>query len=143
MSAVVVIHANEEVNQNVNQPASEPSISKPLVPICQHIKDDNIRCGTPAIKARPFCYYHNRAHAHTPRIGERGYRAPLVETVESLQLMVTQVAEALGAGRITDKTAGKLLYAVQIASGLLKMKRQASGAASSPSSGEGGSAAEP
>ncbi|MGZ4789334.1 MAG: hypothetical protein ACXVZX_12510, partial [Terriglobales bacterium] len=58
-------------------------------------------------------------------------------------LMLTQVTEALGAGRITDKTAGKLLYAVQIASGLLKMKRQASGAASSHSSGEGGSAAEP
>ena len=128
MSAAFVIHANEEVNQNLNpQPEPEPPKSKPHVPICQHIKDNNIRCGTPAIKGRPFCYYHNRAHAHTPRIGERGYRAPLVETVESLQLLVTQVTEAIGSGRITDKTAGKLLYAVQIATGLLKMKKEAAG----------------
>jgi hypothetical protein len=143
MSAVVFIHANEEVNHNVN-PQPEPT--KPLVDICQHIKDDGFRCGTPAVKGRPFCYYHGRAHAHTPRIGERGYRAPLVETVESLQLIVTQVTEALGAGRITDKTAGKLLYAVQISSQLLKIKKEGVGAGApfKPSvglSGEGQNAA--
>ncbi|HVZ19395.1 MAG TPA: hypothetical protein VG897_19910 [Terriglobales bacterium] len=129
MSAVVFIQASEEVNQNVNlQPEPKAPESRSLVAICEHIKDNGFRCGTPAVKGRPFCYYHGRAHAHTPRIGERGYRAPLVETVESLQLIVTQITEALGAGRITDKTAGKLLYAVQISSHLLKMKKEALGA---------------
>jgi len=91
------------------------------VALCEHIKDNGHRCGTPAIRGRHFCYYHSRAHAPGPRIGQRDYRAPLLETIESLNLLIQQTNEALGSGRITDKIAGKLLYSVQLTTNLLKL----------------------
>ncbi|HYL13004.1 MAG TPA: hypothetical protein VEV41_08205 [Terriglobales bacterium] len=29
-------------------------------PICEHIKNDGIRCGSPALRGRSFCYFHKR-----------------------------------------------------------------------------------
>jgi len=99
---------------------------QPVVAICEHIRDNGRRCGTPAIRGFHFCYHHSRAHAPAGRVGERGYRAPLPETMESLQLQLQQITEALGSGRITHQTAGKLLYAVQLSANLLKMKLRSS-----------------
>jgi len=101
---------------------TEPEPSTPQVPICEHIKDDGFRCGTPAIRGRHFCYYHSRCHAPS-HLGTRQYRAPIPETIASLQLTIMQVTQALGSGTITEKTAGRLLYAVQLSTNLLKMKQ--------------------
>jgi hypothetical protein len=120
MSEAVAQQSNIEVNREViNQPETT---STPIVRICSHIKDDGIRCGTPALNGRPFCYYHSRAHHVGTRLGQRGYRASLQDTIESLQLTIMQVTEALGSGRISDKTAGKILWGVQISANLLKTK---------------------
>ena len=100
---------------------TEPVPQPTTVAICEHIKDNGRRCGTPAIRGRHFCYYHSRAHSPA-RLGSRGYRAHLPETIESLQLTIMQITEALGSGRITDKAAGKLLFGVQLSTNLLKMK---------------------
>ena len=91
------------------------------VNICEHIKDNGFRCGTPAIRGRHFCYYHSRAHAPSG-LGTRRYRAPIPETIESLQLTLLHITEALGSNTINEKLAGKLLYSVQLATNLLKMK---------------------
>ena len=97
---------------------------QPIVEICEHIKDSGHRCGSPALHGRHFCFHHSRAHSPAGRLGERNYRAPLPETIESLQLQLQQITEALGSGRINDKVAGKLLYAVQLSTNLLKMKQK-------------------
>ena len=76
-----------------------PQNPQPIVAICEHIKDNGRRCGTPAIRGRHFCYYHSRAHTPSPGIGARNYRPTLPETIESLQLIIRQVTEALGAQR--------------------------------------------
>ena len=94
---------------------------KPEVKICEHIKDDGIRCGSPAIRGRHFCYHHSRCHAPS-HLGTRLYRAPIPECIASLQLTIMQVSQALGSGTITEKTAARLLYAVQLSTNLLKMK---------------------
>ncbi len=99
--------------------------------ICEHVKDNGVRCGSPALRVRHFCYHHSRAHYPAGRLGERGYRAPLPETIESLQLQLQQIAEALGSGRLTPQAAGKLLYSVQLSTNLLKMK-QSAGAVGTP-----------
>jgi len=112
MSAASVPEASVDPNREPN----------PAFPICEHIKDNGIRCGSPAIHGRHFCYFHSRAHSPGPRLGTRSYRASLPETIETLQLAIMQITEALGSGSITDKTAGKLLYAVQLSTNLLKMK---------------------
>jgi hypothetical protein len=126
MSTAVIPEPSIEVNQNVNP---EPI---PIVPICEHIKDSGHRCGTPAIRGRHFCYHHSRAHAPA-HLGARGYRAPVPETIQSLQLLLMQVTQALGSGRITDHTAGKLLYAVQLSSNLLKMSNSGAPTSGAPS----------
>ncbi len=97
---------------------------QPVVAICEHIRDNGLRCGSPALHGQHFCYHHSRAHFPAGRLGERNYRAPLPETIESLQLQLHQITEALGSGRIDDKVAGKLLYAVQLSTNLLKMKQK-------------------
>jgi len=117
---------------------------QPLVAICEHIKDNGRRCGTPAIRGRHFCYYHSRAHTPS-RLGSRYYRGIIPETIESLQLAIMQITEALGSGRINDKTAGRMLYSIQLSTNLLKMskadkqaEKQALAAPSSASVAEGG-----
>ena len=101
----------------------EPTEQQRTVAICEHVRDNGRRCGSPAIRNRHFCYHHSRAHAPAPRPGSRYYRAPLPETIESLQLLIMQVTEALGSGQISDRTAGKFLYAVQLSTNLLKMSK--------------------
>jgi hypothetical protein len=144
MSEVVAVEVEPNVHVNSQVIELQPT-SKPIVAMCQHIKDDGIRCGTPAVNGHSFCYYHCRAHRQGPqavrtRLGERGYRSNVPETVEALQLTLMQVNEALGSGRITDKTASRFLYSVQLASNLLKMKsaRSAEGVPFKPSIGLSG-----
>ena len=124
----------------------EPTAEPTTVAICEHIKDNGRRCGTPAIRGRHFCYYHSRAHSPA-RLGSRGYRAILPETIESLQLTIMQITEALGSGRITEKAAGKLLFGVQLSTNLLKMKaaqkEDGDGAPCKPSAGSTGAVDEP
>jgi len=107
------------------------------VAICEHIRDNGRRCGTPAIRGRHFCYYHSRAHSPAPRPGSRNYRSNLPESIESLQITLMHITEALGSGQINDKVAGKLLYAVQLSANFLKMKaaEKSQGAQTKPSPG--------
>jgi hypothetical protein len=39
------------------------------LPICEHIKMDGVRCGSPALRAGRYCYYHAGAHRLVPDIG--------------------------------------------------------------------------
>lgn len=110
---------------------TEPNIETEY-PICEHVRDNGLRCGSPALRGRHFCFHHSRAHAPGPRLGHRHYRSPLPETIESLQILIQQVTETLGSGPITEKAAGKLLYAVQLSTNLLKMQTAAQLSARQP-----------
>lgn len=113
---------------------SSPRESAPVVPICEHIKDNGVRCKAPAVRGRHFCYHHCRAHAPGPRIGHRHYCPPLHETLESLQLQIFHITQALGSGRINEKVAGKLLYSVQLSTNILKAQAERSCSVASASS---------
>ncbi len=85
---------------------------------CRHIKPNGLRCKSPALKDNSFCYYHARLHTIGKEpCGNYGpMRLPVPEDSASIQISVAQISDALINDRIDAKRAGRLLYALQIAS---------------------------
>jgi hypothetical protein len=77
---------------------------------CQHINVDGTRCGSPAIKGAPGCYFHVDS---VRRIGQ--FVLPRLEDPNSVQFSIMEVMRALLDKRIDRPTANTLLYALQIA----------------------------
>jgi hypothetical protein len=90
--------------------------------ICEHIKDNGLRCGSPALRGRHFCYFHSRAHNPTGRFGRRNYRVAVPEVGESLIIALTHVMQALATGDVPPKTANAMLYALSLAGGFQRAK---------------------
>jgi hypothetical protein len=94
-------------------------------PRCHHIRTSGLRCGSLAVRNRRYCYYHQRSRplllnfaqpAHTPVL----MQLPVFEDAHAIQSTVRDVAYRLLDGTFSQKTAGLLLYALQIASSNLK-----------------------
>ena len=90
------------------------------VPRCQHVKINGTQCGSPALRSRRFCFFHDKirqeratiaAHASTQR-----FNLPLLEDANSVQVALMKVIQMLGSGTLDHKTAGLMLYALQTAS---------------------------
>lgn len=127
MSEAVEVENNVEVNQQVNsqpevqlQPETEPEL---IVRVCSHIKDDGIRCGTPALTGRNFCYYHCRVHHPGGKIATRQYRSPVPDSVASLQVALAHTMQALASGELTPKQANSSIYAIHAAIKLLHLTK--------------------
>lgn len=111
-----------EVNQELTtQPSPEPKASRPIVAICAHIKDDGLRCGTPAVNGRSFCYYHCRVHHPGARIATRRYRAPVPDSVTSLQVALAHTLQALATGDLSPKVANSMMYGINLGTNLLRL----------------------
>lgn len=125
MSEAAAVETNVEVNQElITQQEPDPKpVSKPVVAICAHIKDDGIRCGTPAVKGRNFCYYHCRVHHPGARMATRQYRSPVPDSVTSLQVALAHTMQALATGDLKPKEANSMLYSVNLATNLLRLAK--------------------
>jgi hypothetical protein len=93
---------------------------------CRHIKVNGTQCGSPALRGKNFCFYHqtNRAanvewYCKESRIISE-ISLPVFEDAHSVQGVVRQVVGMLLQNRLEKKTAGLMLYALQIASSNLK-----------------------
>jgi len=94
---------------------------------CRHVKTNGTQCGSPALKGKERCYYHEQNQPQAVELymdGERYSDAsiviPVFEDAHSIQAVIRQVVQLMLARRIERKDAGLLLYALQIASGNLK-----------------------
>ena len=85
-------------------------INEQLFPTCQHIHLKGVRCGSPALKGHPHCYFHNRV-----RRLHRGVVIPLLEDATAIQVAITEVMRALGDRDLDHRTAALLLYGLQVA----------------------------
>ncbi|MGH9599738.1 MAG: hypothetical protein ACRD27_07715 [Terracidiphilus sp.] len=90
---------------------------------CRHIMPNGRKCDAPALRTKPYCYFHARVHrikVQQARAGGESADAPLefsvLEDRCSMQLALAQVLNALGSSRIDLRRAGLLLYGLQIAS---------------------------
>jgi hypothetical protein len=91
------------------------------VPRCQHVKTNGVQCGSPALRRRRRCFFHERIRRERAKIAadgsaERGFDLPLLEDANSVQVALMKVIQMLGSGRMDHKTAGLILYALQTAS---------------------------
>ena len=95
-------------------------------PRCRHIKVNGTQCGSPALRHKNFCFYHQQ---HRPLIvecySEGPYASgeialPYFEDAHSIQTVIRQLVQMVLQKRLERKTASLLLYALQIASSNLK-----------------------
>src|SRR4029077_8254562 len=91
------------------------------VPRCQHVKMNGTQCGSPALRRRRHCFFHERIRRERAKIvanavGPRRFDLPLLEDANSVQVALMKVIQMLGSGRMDHKTAGLILYSLQTAS---------------------------
>jgi hypothetical protein len=97
------------------------------IPLCHHIKTNDIQCQSPSLKHRSYCYYHDRLHggrarrSFAPRI-PREYEIQLhtLEDAESIHFALSLVITALASGDLSCDRASALLYGIQLASSNLR-----------------------
>jgi len=101
-------------------------MSSSAAPRCRHIKASGTQCGSPALRDKNFCYYHQ---LHRPWAVECYSESkwatgeitlPYFEDAHSIQSVIRQVVQMVLQKRIERNTASLLLYALQIASSNLK-----------------------
>jgi hypothetical protein len=98
---------------------------------CHHIRANGIRCGSLALRDHRYCYYHQRCRPQLVNFSSPAYEPvlmalPLFEDAHGIQSTLHSVVFNLLDRKIGVKTAGLILYALQIASSNLKhMKAEA------------------
>ena len=87
---------------------------------CRHVKEDGAYCGSPALRDRKYCYYHlaqrgrrlRRARALRDNVPYR-LEIQSLDNPYAIRNALTDIAQALAAGQLDARVAGKLLYAIQ------------------------------
>src|SRR6266853_688020 len=97
------------------------------VPRCQHVKVNGVQCGSPAMRRRRRCYFHDRMLDGRKQFAAEScikprpmFSMPLLEDANSVQVALMQVLTLLGSGQMDPKTAGLMLYGLQTASSNLR-----------------------
>ncbi len=96
-------------------------------PRCNHIKVSGTQCGSPALRNKKFCFYHQHNRRvlvdcyYNPEEYATGeIKLPIFEDAHSIQNVIHQVVQMVLQKRLERQTAGLILYALQIASSNLK-----------------------
>lgn len=85
---------------------------------CRHIKANGLKCYSPSLKGKPYCYFHTRLHnlARAPRPApDEPINLPVLEDSATIQLALTQILQGVGSKNLDPRRAGLCLYALQIA----------------------------
>ena len=84
---------------------------------CRHILAAGHRCGSPALRGEPLCYFPHTSRRPNPGNHERrsDFEFPPLEDRAALQLAIGEVLNRLARQQIDPKRAGLLLYGLQIA----------------------------
>jgi hypothetical protein len=97
------------------------------VPRCQHVKMNGTQCGSPALRRRRYCYFHNRMldgykkYVQVRDVKPRPlFSMCLLEDANAVQVTLMQVLQLIGCGQMDNKTAGLMLYGLQTASSNLR-----------------------
>jgi hypothetical protein len=77
----------------------------PKVPLCQHPMDETRHCGSPAMRGKRYCYYHQRQYEQSARISGQRARQPWFDSValddrKAIQKTLWKVMQQLVSGEI-------------------------------------------
>jgi hypothetical protein len=84
---------------------------------CRHVFTDGHRCGSPSLRTQDFCYYHH-ASRREPSLapGHGMFLMPRIDDRAAIQIALYDILARITLRDIELKTAGMLLYGLQIAS---------------------------
>jgi len=85
---------------------------------CRHIMPTGIKCKSPALRGKHYCYFHYNLRLHADdgtRDDKEPLKLPSLEDSRGIQIALAQILAALGSGRIDSRQAGLYLYGLQIA----------------------------
>lgn len=82
---------------------------------CEFIRANGKRCGSPAMRGKTVCYHHLFNNRNSILPGQPGYRLPMLEDKEAIQVAITQLMRSVLLGYIDQKRARTLLNALQLA----------------------------
>ncbi|MBI2678790.1 MAG: hypothetical protein HYX28_08415 [Candidatus Koribacter versatilis] len=90
-----------------NGPRTEAARSAPR---CAHVKAKGYRCGSPALREKQYCFYHERVHNRRFEDG-----LPPLDDANAIQLAVMQVLDGLHRGKIGTDTARTYFCGLRVA----------------------------
>ena len=104
-------------------------------PTCRHVHETGAYCGSPALRDQKYCHYHlhergrrlRRARALRDNLPFR-LEIQSLDSLYAIRTAITDIAQALAAGRLDPLIAGRLLYAIQQASSVTRRIEQAEAA---------------
>ena len=84
---------------------------------CDHLKEDGVPCGSPALRGKKLCYYHQRDHKRRQysasiirRADVLGPRLPRMKSLGEVQAALYEVMQAIAAHRVSHRRAGRILF---------------------------------
>ena len=95
----------------------------PSIARCQHVKVNGVQCGSPSLKSRKLCHFHQRwqqgriqLNANQARRSRYSLDLPILEDANSIQVALMQGMRLLLTNQVDHRTAALLFYALQTAS---------------------------
>ena len=104
----------------------------PNIRRCEHIKVNGTQCGSPSLRKKKHCFFHEQWRQQRLNIADSvaeipagvsiapALNLPVLEDANSVQLAIMQIMGLLLTRQIEHKTAALLLYGLQTASGNLR-----------------------
>jgi hypothetical protein len=80
-------------------------------PRCRWVRQDGTTCGSPQMKRHIYCF----AHKQLAEAQALALMLPALEDANAIQIGIMRIQKALIEGAISTKTAGLLLYSMQLA----------------------------
>ncbi len=87
---------------------------------CDHLKQDGVPCGSPALRGKKLCYFHQRDHKRRQyaasvvrRADILGPRLPRMKSPADIQVALYEVLRALADRRVPLRRAGAILFGLQ------------------------------
>jgi len=82
---------------------------------CNHIMDSGRPCGSPPLHGKSFCYWHHRLRQDFNLPGTPGYRAPLLESPNSVLVALNHVYFAQARNLIHPRLAASMQSSLRLA----------------------------
>ncbi len=90
---------------------------------CRHIMPNGATCHSPAMRGMAYCFFHTPARRHMQSQG-RARKGPLkfpaLTDRNAVQVAIHQVINAIGSSAISPRSAGQILFGLQIVSDSLR-----------------------
>ena len=94
---------------------------------CHHIRENGFFCQQPAMRGRNYCFTHLRVLGRRMRMARERARQqsrplllPPLEDMDAVMVALSQVLDAHADGRLSERSAGLMLYGLQQAASNLK-----------------------